>query len=152
MKADIINTFLSAAKEVLEMETGLCGVRGEISLASSKWTSQEITVILSITGDIKGTLLIGFSGDTAMQLTGLMLGEKVKKVDDMVVSGVAEMGNVIAGRALAKIEVMGYTADVCPPMVIQGQGASISTLERSRIQIPLNSEVGLIELSVAIEN
>lgn len=152
MKAEVINPFLIAAKEILEMEAGLSGVRGEISLASSKWTTQEITVIINVVGAVKGTFLLGTSIETAKEIVNIMLGEELDSLDNMVISGIAELGNTIAGRALAKLEKIGYVADITPPMILYGQRASISTLKRQRIQIPLSTNVGLIELSVAVEN
>ena len=152
MKAEVINPFLSAAREILEMETGLSGVRGELSLASSKWTTQEITVIINIIGDVKGTFLIGMSIESANKLVGIILGDKISSFSNMVISGIAEMTNIIAGRALAKLEKIGQTSDITPPMLIYGQKASISTLDRKRIQIPLNTDIGLIELSIALES
>ncbi|PKM81343.1 MAG: chemotaxis protein CheX [Firmicutes bacterium HGW-Firmicutes-14] len=151
MKAEVINPFLIAAREILEMESGLTGTRGELSLAASKWTTQEITVIINIIGAVKGTFLIGMSIKTAMKLVGLMLDEKTETFDKIVISGIAEMGNIIAGRALAKLESIGYLADITPPMLLYGERASISTLNRKRILIPLKTDIGLIELSMAIE-
>ncbi len=152
MKAEIINPFLVSAKEILEMETGVTGIRGELSLASSKWTTQELTAIINIIGDVKGTFLIGVSIATAMELVGTMLGETIDSFSNLVISGIAEMANIIAGRALARIEELGYISDITPPMLIYGQKASISTLDRKRIQIPLKTDIGLIELSIALES
>lgn len=152
MKAEIINPFLVSAKEILEMETGMTGIRGELSLASSKWTTQELTAIINIIGDVKGTFLIGVSIATAMELVGTMLGETIDSFSNLVISGIAEMANIIAGRALARIEELGYISDITPPMLIYGQKASISTLDRKRIQIPLKTDIGLIELSIALES
>lgn len=151
MKAEIINPFLVSAREILEMETGVTGIRGELSLASSKWTTQELTAIINIIGDVKGTFLIGVSVATAMELVGTMLGETIDSFSNLVISGIAEMANIIAGRALARIEELGYNSDITPPMLIYGQRASISTLDRKRIQIPLKTDIGLIELSIALE-
>jgi len=152
LKAEIINPFLVSAKEILEMETGMTGIRGELSLASSKWTTQELTAIINIIGDVKGTFLIGVSIATAMELVGTMLGETIDSFSNLVISGIAEMANIIAGRALARIEELGYISDITPPMLIYGQKASISTLDRKRIQIPLKTDIGLIELSIALES
>jgi len=145
LKAEIINPFLVSAKEILEMETGMTGIRGELSLASSKWTTQELTAIINIIGDVKGTFLIGVSIATAMELVGTMLGETIDSFSNLVISGIAE-------RALARIEELGYISDITPPMLIYGQKASISTLDRKRIQIPLKTDIGLIELSIALES
>ncbi|WP_418789967.1 chemotaxis protein CheX [Phosphitispora sp. TUW77] len=152
MKAEIINPFLVSAKEILEMETGLTGIRGKLSLASSKWTTQEITVIINIIGDVKGTFLIGTPIRTAINLVEIMLRDSIDSFNDIVISGIAELSNIIAGRALVNLEKIGYNSDITPPMLLYGQKANISTLKRRRIQIPLKTDIGLIELSIALED
>jgi chemotaxis protein CheX len=151
MKAEIINPFLLATREILGMEAGIEGIWGEISLASSKWTTQEVTVIINIIGQINGTFLIGMSITTAEKLVSIIMGQEMASFDSMVISGVAEMANIISGRALIQLEQIGYLSDITPPMILFGARASISTLKRRRIQIPLDTEIGLVELSVAFE-
>lgn len=151
MKAEIINPFYLAAKEILEFETGLSGVRGKLSIASSKWTTQEITIIINVIGEVRGTFLIGMSGETGMNVAGHMIGDKVESITELAVSAMAELTNIIAGRAMAKLESAGYLADITPPMFLYGKKAYISTLNRQRIQIPLNTDLGSVELSVALE-
>lgn len=152
MKAEVINPFYIAAKEILQMEAGVKCHRGELSLASSKWTTQEITVILNVIGHVRGTFLIGISKDTAREIAGRMIGEEVQEITELAVSAIAELGNIIAGRALAGLETLGHLADITPPMFLYGERAYISTLNRRRIQIPLETDIGIIELSVAMES
>lgn len=151
MKAEIVNPFYIAAKEILEIETGVKCERGGLTLASSKWTTQEITIIINIIGEVRGTFIIGMSVETGKLTAEKMICEKVETINELVVSCLAELGNVIAGRALAKLEGAGYLADITPPMFLYGDKAYISTLNRQRIQIPLSTEMGTVELSVALE-
>lgn len=151
MKAEVVNPFYIAAREIIEIETGVVCERGELSLASSKWTTQDITIIINIIGEVRGAFIIGMSGETGNLIAEKMICEKVDKLNEMVVSCLAELGNIIAGRALAKLETAGYLADITPPMFLYGEKAYISTLNRQRIQIPLNTELGVIEISVAVE-
>lgn len=152
MKAEIINPFYIAATEILEMEAGVKCHRGELSMASSKWTTQEITVILNVIGQVRGTFLIGVSKKTGQQIAERMIGEEVQEINELAMSAIAELGNIIAGRALAGLENIGYQADITPPMFLYGERVYISTLNRRRIQIPLETDIGVIELSVALES
>lgn len=151
MKAEVVNPFYIAAKEILEIETGVGCQRGELSLAASKWTTQEITIIINIIGQVRGAFIIGMSSETGKLIAEKMICEKVETINELVVSCLAELGNVAAGRALAALETVGYLADITPPMFLYGEKAYISTLNRQRIQIPLDSEIGTIELSLALE-
>jgi chemotaxis protein CheX len=55
---------------------------------------------------------------------------------------VAELGNVITGRASVKLAEAGYEAVISPPTLLSGKGATISTLDFGRLVVPLNSECG----------
>ncbi len=151
MKAEVVNPFYIAAKEILEIETDVKCERGKLSLASSKWTTQEITIIINVIGQVRGAFIIGMSSATGKLTAEKMICEKVETINELVVSCLAELGNIIAGRALSKLETVGYLADITPPMFLYGEKAYISTLNRQRIQIPLNTEIGVIELSIALE-
>ncbi|ADG81008.1 chemotaxis protein CheX [Thermincola potens] len=150
MKADIINPFLTSAMEILQMEAGIKPVRGALSLADACWTTREITVMISITGAVEGTFQIGMSEKTAIAVTSRMLGEEMREFDKWVLSGIGEMANIIAGRALIRLEQIGYVSDIGPPSILYGAPARISTLDRKKLQIPLETDVGVVELSVCL--
>jgi len=68
----------------------------------------------------------------------------------MVESAIAEMGNVITGIASAELEKAGFHSTLAPPTVITGRGVVISTINIKRLQIPLKTEFGDIEVGVAL--
>ena len=150
MRAEIINPFLVSASEILDMEVGIKSVRGKLSLTASRWTGHKVTVMINIIGDIEGTVLLGMSEQTAIDVTSAMLGEKIPEFNSMVLSAVGEFGNVVSGRAMAKLEVLSYIADISPPTILYGDACRVSTLYLKRLQIPLQTDYGLLELSVAL--
>lgn len=150
MRAEIINPFLISATEILEMEAGVKMQRGELKLTDSRWTGHKVTVMVGVIGEVEGTVLIGMAEETAVNLTSAMLGEKITEFNNVVLSAVAEFGNVVSGRAMAKLEFIGYVADITPPTLLYGDACRISTLSLKRLQIPMDTDLGLFELSVAL--
>lgn len=76
--------------------------------------------------------------------------QEFTEFDNLAQSGVAELGNVITGRATVKLAEAGFNAMISPPTLIQGRGITISTLDFSRIMIPLVTEVGEILVHIAL--
>lgn len=150
MQAEIINPFLLSAMELLDLEAGLKVRRGQLKLTASRWTGNKVTVMISVIGEVEGIALIGMAEQTAIDLTSAMLGDKIPEFNSMVLSAVAEFGNVVSGRAMAKLETIGYAADISPPTLLYGDACRISTLNLKRLQIPLHTDLGVLELSVAL--
>src|SRR4051794_3087683 len=99
MKIEFVNPFVTAAGEVLEKETGAIIRRGRIYLQSATYTCEEITAMVAVTGQVSGIVLYALSINTALQIVGHMLGQPFHEFDELAQSGIAELGNVITGKA-----------------------------------------------------
>lgn len=151
LNVKFINPFISAASRVIEMETGLKVSRGSVSLQKSGTTSKQVTVALGVTGDVRGAVFYGFSEATSRAIVSKMLGEPVPIFDGLAESAVAEMGNVITGLATTELEREGYVCRIAPPTVVTGRGVYISTLDFHRLVMPLKTEIGDVEINVALK-
>jgi chemotaxis protein CheX len=145
-----LNPFVDAANEVLKAEAQVDVTRGNLSLQKSALTADEVTVLISLVGQVQGVVLYGLSTSTALSLVSKMMGQEFKEFDNLAQSGIAELGNVITGRATVKLSKAGIEANISPPTLIQGKGLEISTLDFSRIMVPLNTEVGQIMVHLAL--
>lgn len=145
-----MNPFVEAASEVLEKEVSITTERGALSLQKSAITSDEITVLLSLVGQVQGVVLYGLSKATGINLVSKMLGQEFTEFDNLAQSGIAELGNVITGRATVKLSKEGFDAEISPPTLIQGEGIQISTLDFPRVVVPLKTELGEITVHLAL--
>jgi chemotaxis protein CheX len=151
MRAEIINPFLQAASEVLESELGSPPQRGAIGLQRSAYTSDEVTAVVAVTGEVAGIVLFAMTETTARALVSKMMGQDFPEFDALAQSGIAEIGNVITGRAAVLLSEAGFASDLAPPMLIVGCGSMISTLDVQRLVIPMVTEFGEIEIQVALK-
>jgi chemotaxis protein CheX len=151
MRAEIINPFLQAASEVLESELGSPPQRGAIGLQRSAYTSDEVTAVVAVTGEVAGMVLFAMTETTARAMVSKMMGQDFPQLDALAQSGIAEIGNVITGRAACLLSEAGFTSDLAPPMLIVGRGSMISTLDVQRLVIPMETEFGLVEIQVALK-
>lgn len=145
-----MNPFIDAANEVLLAEADVQTQRGNLSLHKSALTTNDITVLISLVGQVQGVVLYGMSIPTGLALVSGMMGQEFTEFDNLAQSGVAELGNVITGRATIKLSQAGFASNISPPTLIQGKGVKISTLDFSRIVVPLVTDLGEITVHLAL--
>ena len=63
---------------------------------------------------------------------------------------IAELANVITGRASMKLAEAGYEANISTPSLILGSGATISTLDCPRLIVPLKTSIGSMTIHLAL--
>jgi chemotaxis protein CheX len=150
-RADILEPFVEAARDVLAAELGVTVTPGRLSLANGAATTLDVTVVIGITGRLTGIAVYGMPAEMAKAIVGKMLGETVDELDDMALSGVAELGNVITGQATTLLSGMGLVCDISPPMLLMGAGSQLSTMSIQRLVIPLATDFGTMQAQVAIK-
>jgi chemotaxis protein CheX len=151
MKAEFINPFLHAATEVLKSELGSTPKRGNVGLQRSAYTSDDVTAVVAVTGDVAGMVMLAMNEETARAMVSRMMGQEFPEFDALAQSGIAEIGNVITGRAAVLLAEAGYPSDLAPPMLLVGRNTMISTLDVQRLVIPLETDLGKIEVQVALK-
>jgi chemotaxis protein CheX len=151
MKVELVNPFITAAREVLAQEAGTEVIRGNIYLHRSVCTSHDVTAMIAVTGSIRGMVLYGMSEETAKALVARMMEQPCPELDDLAQSGIAELANVITGRAGVLLSEAGCSVEIAPPALVVGHGTSISTLDLTRIVVPLQTEHGSIEAHLALK-
>lgn len=150
MKAEIYNCFILAAGEVLKTELDVDVDRGQLSLQRNSYVTNDITVLISLVGDVSGIVFHSLEFATAKNILSVMLGQEVEHFDELAQSGIAELGNVIAGAASTKIGELGLYVNISVPTLIVGKGTTISTLDIDRLIVPLQTSAGVLRLDLAI--
>ncbi len=151
LQVNILNPFVIAAGEVLSSELGVNIKRGQLRLHRETHISEDITVLISLVGDVWGVVMISLSFETAKAIISRMLGEEVVDFNELAQSGISELGNVISGLAITKLAAAGYHGDISVPTLIVGKGSKISTFDIARIIVPLDTDVGTVSLTLAVK-
>lgn len=150
MNVKYLIPFVEAAYEVIKAEVHTDFSRGELSLDKGHYVTDDVTVIISLVGDVKGNVFYSMNTTTAINIASLMLGEKFASYDGLAQSGIAELGNVITGRASVKLSVAGFETTISPPTMLMGRGATISTLDFPRLIVPLEGRPGKVMVHLAL--
>jgi chemotaxis protein CheX len=150
MNVKFLNPFVDAAYEVLKAEAGCTMTRTDLRLEKNSYVTDEVTVILSLVGEVEGMVFYSMTETTSLNLASAMLGEKLIEFNSLAQSGVAELGNVITGRASVKLAEAGYQSTISPPTLLLGKDAKLSTLDFTRLVVPLGGSVGEITIHLAL--
>lgn len=147
---EIYNVFIMAAAEVLNTEAAVQLTRGKLELRRDAYVTDDITVLISLVGDISGAAILSMSLDTAKAIIARILGQEILEFDELAQSGIGELGNVITGQASTRMAELGLDTDISVPTLILGKGSSISTLDINRLIVPLNTELGTVKVNLAL--
>ncbi len=150
MNVKFLNPFVEAASEVLETECAVKVMRGNLTLHKSALTTDDVTVLINLVGQVQGVVLYGLSDKTGLALISRVMGQEFTEFDNLAQSGVAELGNVISGQATIRLSRAGYSSNISPPSLIHGKGVTISTLDFSRVVVPLMTEIGDVTVHLAL--
>ncbi|MBN1267490.1 MAG: chemotaxis protein CheX [Anaerolineales bacterium] len=150
MNVKFLNPFIEAAYETLLADAKTEVRRGNLSLKNEAFITDDVTVILSLVGQVEGLVFYSMNEETALALSSSMLGEVLSEFNELAQSGIAEMGNVITGMASVKIADAGFESNISPPALLLGKGSRISTMDFARIIVPLDCSLGRICIHLAI--
>ena len=150
MRVEFVNPFVQAARDVLESELGGETTRGNIRLEKSAYTTDEVTAVVGVAGRVAGVVLYSMSEATARAVVSRLLGQEFGEFDSLAQSGIGELGNVITGRAGVLLADAGFPSNLTPPALLIGKGTMVTTLDLNRLVLPLQTEVGRLEIQVVL--
>ena len=151
MKVEFVNPFLEAASEVLDSELGGEALRGTLRLQKTAVTTDEVTAVVGVTGTLQGLVLYSMSQATALRIVSRVMGQEFEEFDALAQSGIGELGNVITGRASVLLSEAGYPSNITPPALVLGEGTMITTLDLVRLVMPLETDLGPLEIQVVLK-
>ena len=150
MNADHINPFLIAATKILK---DMCFVDVKIGkpyIKDTEFTVDTLVIIIGITGEIRGQVMIAFSNVIACDIASKMIMMPVTLMDELSTSAICELGNMILGNTATIFSMKGIGIDITPPTLCTGN-VSFSNNYTQNICIPLVYDSNkTIEINVAI--
>lgn len=149
LNADHINPFLIAATKILKDMSSVDVKIGKPSIKKADFTSESIIIMIGITGEIKGQVLISFSDGTACDIASRMMSMEILFMDEISMSAISELGNMILGNAATIFSTKGIGIDITPPSICKGN-VSFSNSFSQNISVPLLYEDKMFEINIAI--
>lgn len=152
INVDYINPFLMAATGIIK---DICQIEMKIGKPYVKETAfadDSVIIMIGITGEMRGQVMIVLSYTKALEIASkMMMGMPVEKLDEMSISAISELGNMIMGNAATIFSTKGIVIDITPPTVCRG-AMTITQSYAQNICVPIQSDEGLsLELDIAIK-
>lgn len=147
------DSFKNALKNVLESFSSKEIECLEIDNLEKRYDLKDIYVVIGIVGDFSGNAYISMDKKTSIEIASEMLGGmEISEVDELVISAVGELGNMVMGTACSLISENNVKIDITPPTVILGEKVYFSN-DVKIYKFPIKiKELGLIDLDITIRS
>ncbi|MBM4001483.1 MAG: chemotaxis protein CheX [Planctomycetes bacterium] len=103
MRAELVNPFLTAARDVFQTMFECDLVRGTPSLKRACGPELDVSGMIGLSGDYQGMVVLSLGRETAIRAAEILLGHRPGDIDEDVVDAVGEITNMIAGSAKAML-------------------------------------------------
>ncbi len=151
MNVAFINPFLEATVEVLKTMAFLEPVPGKPYLKNDNVAKGDISGIIGLTGDARGSLALSFSEGAILKIVTNMLGETITDMNGDIKDAVGELTNMVSGVARKKLEASGYSITAAIPTVVSGRNHSIlHVMGGPSIIIPFDTDSGSFVVDVCL--
>ena len=150
MKQTYVYPFVEPAAMVWEHEVGEPLQLTGAFMSHPPHVTDEFTAVIGITGDLRGTVLYQMNKQVALTVASKMIGEPVETLDEMALSALGEMANMMSGNATTMVAQAGYVCDISPPaMLVPTEGIELR-LHGTGSHLVVNFTCSLGDFSVRI--
>lgn len=141
---DILNGTIESVKAVLPFDVTV----DKPSLFTQPFTQHSIGVLIGMTGDVRGRVIIDGEEEIFGKIGEGMFGMVLE--GEMLESFAGELGNMIAGNLSTSIAARGFEMDITPPTVLVGQTKVYGFSRAFRLPIHITN-LGVLEIVLAVE-
>lgn len=153
MKVEYINPFIESVYELFSTMLSSRAKRGDVGLVHGEGSPRDIMALIGLSGPARGTVALSFPAGTALAMVSKLLGMETHVMDETVSDAVAELVNIVAGSAKAKMNIPGTTPiELSLPTVVRGNSYSIDYPSKAVwLEVPFTSDLGPFNLRVTFE-
>lgn len=154
MNIEYINPFIEASQTVLKQIANIEAKLGKVYLRTAPYKSDDIIIMVGLTGKIRGQAIFTMSKKLAMSIAScMMFGMPVTEFDEISKSAISELTNMILGNTATLLYNRGIIIEITPPSLLIGQNVEISPNKMRAVCIPLILNDGeVIELDISVED
>ncbi|MBO8129222.1 MAG: chemotaxis protein CheX [Peptococcaceae bacterium] len=141
---------MQACLEIINQITGLSPDRGKPFVKKTPYPVHHVISIIGITGDIQGQVIFSYSDKAAQRLASAMAGMEITAIDDMTLSALGELSNMVMGRSGTLLSEAGINVTITPPTTLTGEQVTV-TNQKPVICVPYYLENDQLEINFAIK-
>jgi chemotaxis protein CheX len=153
MDVTFVNPFVEGALHILDT-TAFVKVKPEAPFLKQDSRPQgDISGVLEIAGDLKGSAAISFSERCILGIVSAMFGEDMTEINDEITDAVGEISNMIAGHVTTKIAEMDKKVKVKFVKVCAGADENIEHINGGAhvLALPFRTTKGRMVIEVCYD-
>ena len=150
MRFEYIDPFADATVRVFQTILGPGVQRGDFTLLRSDRLEGDTAIVIGVTGESEGSVLLSMERSTALRVGNVMNGRPADAAGDIDTDALGEIANMVAGNAASALNDLGFEFHITPPVVVGREGQSISTENVEVFQIPIMTGHGEITMNVLL--
>lgn len=152
MNVEYLNPIIKASTFVLGQTCMVETKVGKPYLTQTSYKDEIFIVMMGITGQLHGQVILAMEAGVACQLASkMMMGMPVDSLNDMAKSALGELMNMMMGNAMTYFSEMDILLDITPPTLFDSKNLSLNVGDSKMIGIPIEFDGMSIELNVAIK-
>ena len=148
-----VNPFIDAFASVMPM-LGFSKVeKGGLKINSRNISGNGVIVILGIVGEIRGNVVYIIDLESAKKIAStMMMGMPVEELDQMSISALSELTNMLTANAATCFSTMGITIDISTPTLLIGDNVDVKMSSEQVLCVELLADGIPVEVNIAFEN
>lgn len=110
----------------------------------------DLVTVVGYNGNMEGNLVYGFTTELGLLIVSKMMGGMpYEELDDLAMSAIGELGNMVSGNIAMHLEQIGKPIDITPPSVICGKEIQIN-VDGLILKIPAHLETLSFEVNMVM--
>ncbi len=151
MRIEYINPFVEASFDILNEVLKTSVNRGQLYLKKLGESMKGVAVVIGVTGQVKGRIVFDMTEETGIKIAEKLNEESMKSFNSLARSTIAELANMVTGRAVTKLDKEGLAFNFTPPTIITGENLSIYEADMEALIIPIDTGIGVLEINIAFK-
>lgn len=147
-----LELFVTGARQALGQLFNDEPVMGELTTRPGELPSEcEVSVSVGFVGDLQGQLMLGMPRRVALEMAGTLLMSPIAEFDDLAQSGMAEIGNIVAGTCATVLGAEGLTLNITLPSVIEGEHVKVRFPQLTVYESSARMAVGPLVIAIGLK-
>lgn len=150
MNVKYLNPFFSAIKDITTQVLGSEPTFSKPCLKETPFDSDELLIIIGITGEMNGKVIINLNKANCVQIASQMMGGMEMQFDELSKSATGELFNMIMGTAATYFEKESIQINITSPTILEGNNIRVSQKEKI-ISVPVIIEEIILTVNISAE-
>ncbi|MEM6458332.1 MAG: chemotaxis protein CheX [Planctomycetota bacterium] len=151
MDSQFILPFVDSVTNVFETMLQLEVQVGTPSIKPPDAKSHDVSGIIGMSGDVEGTVVLGFPNNTAERAVAVFTGMEITADHEDFADAVGELVNMVSGGAKAKFTNRKVSI-TCPSVIVGSHHTVTGRKDVVTIHIPVDCDLGAFSVDVSIRD